>query len=104
MLSLSEEDIPKQTLKQNEFECLNMNITCPADLTPYSRLPVMVWIHGFVFVFFFRTAYIINLGAEVLIAVPDRTGFMTEGDLFAEVFFWASPSSWSRSSEYLSLE
>ncbi|KAF8886489.1 Alpha/Beta hydrolase protein [Infundibulicybe gibba] len=39
-------DIPKQNLKQNEFECLNLNITCPAGLTPRSRLPIMLWVHG----------------------------------------------------------
>jgi carboxylesterase type B len=33
-------------LKQIESECLNLNITCPGDLTRESRLPVMVWIHG----------------------------------------------------------
>jgi carboxylesterase type B len=32
--------------KQDEFECLNLNITCPADHHSESRLPVMVWIHG----------------------------------------------------------
>ncbi|KAF7334274.1 Carboxylic ester hydrolase [Mycena sanguinolenta] len=37
---------PQQILEQNEFECLNLNITCPAGLTPQSRLPVMLWIHG----------------------------------------------------------
>lgn len=33
-------------LKQHEFECLNLNITCPGGLTSYSRVPVMVWVHG----------------------------------------------------------
>ncbi|PFH47384.1 hypothetical protein AMATHDRAFT_152199 [Amanita thiersii Skay4041] len=46
MLGLSEDIIPRQTLVQDEFECLNLNITCPAGLTPQSRLPVMIWIHG----------------------------------------------------------
>ncbi|KAJ7598572.1 Alpha/Beta hydrolase protein [Mycena floridula] len=43
LFGLDDADIPKQNLKQNELECLNLNITCPAGL---SRLPVMVWIHG----------------------------------------------------------
>jgi len=47
LFGLPEEEIPKQqSLKQNEFECLNMNITCPAGLTAHSRAPVMLWIHG----------------------------------------------------------
>ncbi|KAF9069511.1 Carboxylesterase [Rhodocollybia butyracea] len=46
MFGLHNDDIPKQALKQNEFECLNLNITCPGGLTPQSHLPVMVWIHG----------------------------------------------------------
>ncbi|KAH9477763.1 Lipase 3 [Psilocybe cubensis] len=40
------DEIPNQNLKQDEFECLNLNITCPAGLTPDSRLPVMIWVHG----------------------------------------------------------
>jgi hypothetical protein len=35
-----------QALKQNEFECLNLNITCPGGLSPDSLVPVMLWIHG----------------------------------------------------------
>lgn len=46
MLCLADAEIPKQVLKQNEFECLNLNIACPAGLGPQSRLPVMVWFHG----------------------------------------------------------
>ncbi|KIY45143.1 alpha/beta-hydrolase [Fistulina hepatica ATCC 64428] len=38
--------IPKQMFKQNEFQCLNMNITCPGDLQRHSRIPVMLWVHG----------------------------------------------------------
>ncbi|KNZ73552.1 Lipase 1 [Termitomyces sp. J132] len=37
---------PQQILKSDEFECLNLNITCPAGLTPQSRVPVMLWVHG----------------------------------------------------------
>ncbi|KAH9057916.1 alpha/beta-hydrolase [Lactarius deliciosus] len=37
-----------QNFKQIESECLNLNITCPGGLTRESRLPVMVWVHGFV--------------------------------------------------------
>ncbi|RDB27475.1 Lipase 3 [Hypsizygus marmoreus] len=46
LFGLADEDIPKQLLKHDEFECLNLNITCPAGLTPQSRVPVMLWIHG----------------------------------------------------------
>jgi carboxylesterase type B len=46
LFGISEQDIPQQDLKQDEFECLNLNITCPAGLTLHSRLPVMLWIHG----------------------------------------------------------
>ncbi|KAK2461023.1 hypothetical protein APHAL10511_006964 [Amanita phalloides] len=37
---------PKEHFTQDEFECLNLTVTCPAGLTPQSRLPVMLWIHG----------------------------------------------------------
>ncbi|KAF8634829.1 hypothetical protein AX17_004080 [Amanita inopinata Kibby_2008] len=46
LLGLSDDVIPKSNLQQDEFECLNLNITCPAGLTDQSRLPVMLWIHG----------------------------------------------------------
>lgn len=47
--------LPKAHLKQDEFECLNLNITCPASASPSSNLPVMLWIHGYVL---FRIAMI----------------------------------------------
>jgi len=46
MFGLSPDESPTQTFKQNEFECLNLTITCPAGLNSQSRLPVMLWIHG----------------------------------------------------------
>jgi carboxylesterase type B len=46
LFGISQLEIPQQDLKQDEFECLNLNITCPGGLTPHSRLPVMLWIHG----------------------------------------------------------
>lgn len=49
MFSLSSDDFPTQAFKQNEFDCLNLNITCPAALHRESTLPVMVWLHGLVF-------------------------------------------------------
>ena len=55
LFGLDHADIPPQTLKHDEFECLNLNITCPAELTLHSRLPVMVWIHGYVCTPFFNT-------------------------------------------------
>ena len=48
LFGISQQEIPQQDLKQDEFDCLNLNITCPAGLTPLSRLPVMLWIHGLV--------------------------------------------------------
>ncbi|CCM01185.1 uncharacterized protein FIBRA_03233 [Fibroporia radiculosa] len=46
LFGLPEDALPHQVLKQNEFDCLNLNITCPGDATATSRLPVMLWIHG----------------------------------------------------------
>ncbi|EGO03463.1 hypothetical protein SERLA73DRAFT_101623 [Serpula lacrymans var. lacrymans S7.3] len=46
LIGLSESDIPRQVFEQDEFECLNLNITCPAGITHESRLPVMLWFHG----------------------------------------------------------
>ncbi|KAI0634773.1 carboxylesterase [Trametes polyzona] len=46
LFNLTEDCIPDQALRQSEFECLNLNITCPADSTPDSHYPVMIWIHG----------------------------------------------------------
>ena len=48
LFGLSEDVIPPQTLKQNEFECLNLNITCPSTAYPGSHLPVMFFVHGYV--------------------------------------------------------
>jgi carboxylesterase type B len=60
LFGISQQDIPHQDLKHDEFECLNLNITCPAGLTLHSRLPVMLWIHGLVF-FFGCTIYYLFL-------------------------------------------
>ncbi|GLB39173.1 putative type-B carboxylesterase lipase family protein [Lyophyllum shimeji] len=46
LVGITDEAVPQQVLKQDEFECLNLNITCPAGLTSQSRLPVMLWVHG----------------------------------------------------------
>lgn len=46
LFGISADEIPQQNLKHDEFECLNLNITCPAGLTPHSRIPVMLWVHG----------------------------------------------------------
>lgn len=40
--------LPSQVLKQSEFDCLNLNIMRPAGYDRHSRLPVMVWFHGWV--------------------------------------------------------
>ncbi|RPD56912.1 carboxylesterase [Lentinus tigrinus ALCF2SS1-7] len=46
LFNLTEDCIPNQALKQSEFDCLNLSITCPASATPDSQFPVMLWIHG----------------------------------------------------------
>ncbi|KAI0674604.1 carboxylesterase [Trametes maxima] len=46
LFNLTEDCIPDQALKHSEFECLNLNLTCPSDATPDSHYPVMIWIHG----------------------------------------------------------
>lgn len=46
LFGLTDDVVPPQALKHNEFECLNLNITCPAGTAPGSRLPVMFFIHG----------------------------------------------------------
>ncbi|PSS15396.1 hypothetical protein PHLCEN_2v3272 [Hermanssonia centrifuga] len=46
LFGLTEDSAPVQTFKQHEFECLNLNITCPANATPGSNYPVMFFIHG----------------------------------------------------------
>ncbi|KIJ63208.1 hypothetical protein HYDPIDRAFT_29895 [Hydnomerulius pinastri MD-312] len=46
LIGLADSDIPRQVLMQDEFECLNLNITCPGGQNSGSRLPVMVWVHG----------------------------------------------------------
>ena len=51
LIGLPETDIPRQVLVQDEFECLNLNITTPAYQSSRSRLPVMLWVHGSVLSF-----------------------------------------------------
>lgn len=46
LIGLADCDIPRQVFKQDEFDCLNLNITCPAGHDRGSQIPVMVWIHG----------------------------------------------------------
>ena len=46
LFGLPDDVLPQQILKQSEFECLNLNITCPAGVVPGSGLPVMLFIHG----------------------------------------------------------
>lgn len=46
LFDLDDATAPIQALKQDEFECLNLNITCPGNATPLSNLPVMFFIHG----------------------------------------------------------
>ena len=46
LIGLPDTDIPRQVLVQDEFDCLNLNITTPGHQS--SRSPVMVWVHGLV--------------------------------------------------------
>jgi carboxylesterase type B len=49
LLDQHDDNLPSQVLKQNEFDCLNLNIMRPAGYDRRSRLPVMVWFHGWVY-------------------------------------------------------
>ncbi|KAJ5097943.1 hypothetical protein N7532_004944 [Penicillium argentinense] len=40
------EDFAIRPEKEDEFECLNLEITCPPVLSTTEPLPVLVWIHG----------------------------------------------------------
>jgi carboxylesterase type B len=51
LIGLPYTDIPRQVLVQDEFDCLNLNITAPAHRSSLSRLPVMIWVHGLVLPF-----------------------------------------------------
>ncbi|KAF8551769.1 alpha/beta-hydrolase [Imleria badia] len=46
LIGLPDTDIPRQVLLQDEFDCLNLNITTPAHQSSFSRCPVMIWVHG----------------------------------------------------------
>lgn len=46
LIGIPDTDIPRQVLAQDEFGCLNLNITTPAHQSSSSRFPVMVWVHG----------------------------------------------------------
>lgn len=86
LFGIPQQDIPHQDLRQDEFECLNLNITCPAGLTIHSRLPVMLWIHGFVFFFLVAVSlwsYFQFFFSVVAIKVLVQHGFTTVENLFA---------------------
>ena len=88
LFGISQEEIPQQDLKQDEFGCLNLNITCPAGLTPRSRLPVILWIHGYVFgnliAPLITVSYLIGLPSSVgAIRVQVQNGFMMVENSFA---------------------
>jgi len=40
------EDFPIVPEAEDEFECLNLEITCPPVSATTGPLPVLVWIHG----------------------------------------------------------
>lgn len=46
LLRLPDEDNTAFELEQDEFNCLNLNVSVPDEIGPTSRLPVFVWIHG----------------------------------------------------------
>jgi hypothetical protein len=70
--------MPYQDLKQDEFECLNLNITCPSDFNQFSRLPVMLWVHGYATSSHHSFPVLIPPIA-VGIEVPARIGFTMAG-------------------------
>ena len=47
LFSLPKDIVPSQDLQQDELQCLNLNITCPATASPTSPIPVMFFIHGY---------------------------------------------------------
>lgn len=84
LFGISQQEIPQQDLKQDEFECLNLNITCPAGLTPHSCLPVMLWIHGLVYLSHHLSLVLISTLFSVgAIKAQVQDGFMTAESLFA---------------------
>lgn len=48
LAGIPDTDLPRQVLVQDEFDCLNLNITTPAHQSSVSQLPVMLWVHGLV--------------------------------------------------------
>lgn len=83
LFGISQQEIPQQSLRQDEFECLNLNITCPAGLTPLSRLPVMLWIHGLVVcrLTISSLSFLFQFSVEAIM-VQVQDGFMTAESLF----------------------
>ena len=87
LFGLHQDEIPAQEFKQDEFECLNLNIICPGGLTPESRVPVMLWIHGCVLLL--RISRTVADGHRILVvAMQDlaRSGIMMAVRSCAEAF------------------
>ena len=87
LFGLHHEEIPRQEFKQDEFECLNLNIICPGGLTPESRVPVMLWIHGCVLLLCISRT--VADGHRILVVAMRalaRSGIMMAVRLSAEAF------------------
>lgn len=38
---------PEHQYEMDEFQCLNLNVTCPKGLAQAEGFPVAVWVHGY---------------------------------------------------------
>lgn len=52
-------------IEEDEFKCLNLNITCPPRNTYDQLLPVIVWIHG-------MSRYILAVGNALTVEKADH--------------------------------
>lgn len=89
--------MPVQAFKQDEFECLNLNIVCPAGLTSQSKVPVMLWIHGFVLLLF-NLVLTNGHGTVAVIQARAQNGIMMVVRSFGRAFNLKNPLSSSLSS------
>lgn len=99
LLGELEADLPKQTLKQSEFDCLNLSITRPSGCDRQSHLPVMVWFHGYVS--FNSVIHCSNTLIGVGLEAPGQVGCMILVPSSIKVLKSESLSLWLHSSKFL---
>ncbi len=75
----------------NDEDCLYLNVQTPANATPSSKLPVMVWIHGGAFItgegWDYDGTALVNAGNAIIVTLNYRLGllgFMANPALAAE--------------------